>query len=118
MNIMLTTESKKYSGKYFSPDDIERINQIIITNPKANRAALSRLVCEQFKWFKMDGNLKEMSCRVAMIKMERDELIVLPKPLHKKHPCHAHKKKNASAATNALFLSGFPDQRLVASLNS
>jgi Druantia protein DruA len=93
MNI--TTESKKYSGKYFSPNDIECIKQLLITNPKANRAALSRLVCEQFKWFKMDGNLKEMSCRVAMINMERDKLIILPKPLHKKYPCHAHKKQTS-----------------------
>jgi len=90
MNI---TESKKYSGKYFSPDDINRIRQIITTHPKANRAVLSRLVCDEFKWLKMDGNLKEMSCRVAMINMERDKLIVLPKPLHKKYPCHTHKKQ-------------------------
>jgi hypothetical protein len=70
MNII--TEQKKYSGKWFSPNDIEQIIQIISNNPKASRALLSRLVCQEFNWKKIDGNLKEMSCRVAMLSMERE----------------------------------------------
>jgi hypothetical protein len=41
---------------------------------------LSRLVCEAFEWRQPNGKLKEMSCRVAMLKMERDGLIGLPAP--------------------------------------
>jgi hypothetical protein len=41
---------------------------------------ISRRVCEAFGWYKQDGGLKEMSCRVALIRMERDGLIRLPPP--------------------------------------
>lgn len=31
-------------------------------------------------WYKADGGLKEMSCRVAMLRMQEDGLIKLPAP--------------------------------------
>jgi hypothetical protein len=37
-----------------------------------------------FSWYKFDGGLKEMSCRVAMLRMHRDGLIQLPPPRCKK----------------------------------
>lgn len=89
------TDQKKYSGKWFSPNDIEQIKQTISNNPQASRALLSRLVCQEFNWKKIDGNLKEMSCRVAMLSMERDDLIRLPEPLYKKHPCKHFKKRTS-----------------------
>jgi hypothetical protein len=46
-----------------------------------NRAQLSRQVCEQLDWRKPDGGLKEMSCRVALLRMERDGLLRLPPPI-------------------------------------
>jgi hypothetical protein len=36
------------------------------------------------QWLKPDGKLKEMSCRVAMLRMHRDGLLVLPPPTHTK----------------------------------
>jgi hypothetical protein len=36
------------------------------------------------QWLKPDGNLKDMSCRVAMLRMLRDGLIQLPPPTHAK----------------------------------
>ena len=87
------TDPKKYSGRWFTPDDIEQIKQIISDNPKAHRAALSRLVCQAFNWKKINGGLKEMSCRVAMLAMFRDNIIRLPEPLCKKHPSQINKKR-------------------------
>ena len=87
------TNPKKYSGKWFAPDDIAQINQLITDHPKAHRAALSRLVCQTFNWKKINGDLKEMSCRVAMLAMDRDHIIQLPAPRHKKHPCKVNKKR-------------------------
>jgi len=69
----------RYSGKTFSEDDIQLIKEIIAANPQMTRAALSREVCRQLKWYKPDGGLKEMRCRVVMIKMHNDLLIKLPK---------------------------------------
>jgi hypothetical protein len=38
------------------------------------------LFCERFNWKKRDGGLKDMSCRVAMLRMEKDGVIALPSP--------------------------------------
>lgn len=51
---------------------------LIEQNPTANRAALSRQVCAMFNWLKPDGGLKEMTCRVAMLRMHDGGLITLP----------------------------------------
>ena len=47
---------------------------------------LSKEVCGMFLWLKPDGKLKDMSCRVAKLRMHEDELIILPPPTHIKHP--------------------------------
>lgn len=86
------TDPKKYSGKWFSSNDIGQIKQIISNNPQASRALLSRLVCQELNWKKINGNLKDMSCRVAMLSMEHDNLICLPEPRYKKQPGKHFKK--------------------------
>ena len=43
-----------------------------------NRAALSRAVCERLDWRKPDGGLKDMSARVALLRMHREGVITLP----------------------------------------
>lgn len=70
----------RYCGRDFTDADLERIRQLIAEEPRKNRAQLSRAVCQQLGWFKPDGGLKEMSCRVAMLRMHRDGLIRLPEP--------------------------------------
>jgi hypothetical protein len=45
-----------------------------------HRADLSRAVCDLFGWLRPDGRRKDMSCRVAMLRMHRDGLITLPPP--------------------------------------
>jgi len=47
---------------------------------------LSKEVCRMLQWLKPDANLKDMSCRVAMLRMHRDGLIELPPPTHIKGP--------------------------------
>lgn len=68
----------RYRGKIWSDTDLERIRGIIAAAPDAKRAKLSRLVCEAFEWRMRDGQLKLMSCRVAMLRMHDDGLIQLP----------------------------------------
>lgn len=70
----------RYCGKTWTTEDLERIKELVGSRPQATRAELSRLVCEMFDWRTFDGKLKAMSCRVAMIRMERDGLIKLPLP--------------------------------------
>jgi hypothetical protein len=67
----------------FSEQEIDWIYRTIQDNPSLLRAPLSRLVCQKIEWYKPDGGLKEMSCRVAMLRMHRDGLIKLPSPQRK-----------------------------------
>lgn len=69
---------KRYCGRDFSAGDMLAITRLIEQNPAAKRAFLSRRVCEMFDWLKPDGGLKEMTCRVAMLRMQADGLITLP----------------------------------------
>lgn len=77
---------KRYSGRDFTDTEIQIIRDIITANPKWNRTAISGEVCRQFNWRKVDGGLKDMSCRVALLRMQDDDLITLPAP-RGKAPC-------------------------------
>jgi hypothetical protein len=48
--------------------------------PALDRARLSRVVCERLCWRRPDGRLKEMSCRVVLLRMQTDVLITLQPP--------------------------------------
>ena len=68
----------RYCGREFSAEDIVLINRLIASG--INRKTLSKRFCEQVGWVKPDGGLKDMSCRVAMLRMHRDGHICLPHP--------------------------------------
>lgn len=70
----------RYCGREFSAADLCSIREMIADRPTATRALLSRLVCEELDWRRGDGRLKEMSCRVAMLRMQDDRLLQLPPP--------------------------------------
>ena len=70
----------RYCGRSFTSDELQGIRQLIEDHPTAKRAQLSRLVCEQLGWRRPDGRLKDMSCRVAMLRMQDDGLLKLPPP--------------------------------------
>jgi hypothetical protein len=71
---------KRYCGRDFSESELTLIRALIAADPTRTRADLSRLACQSLHWLKPDGGLKEMSCRVAMLRMQRDGLIQLPPP--------------------------------------
>lgn len=72
--------ARRYCGRVFSSAEIDSIRQLIRTHPAASRAELSRLVCDCLGWVRADGRPKEMSCRVAMLRMHREQVIQLPPP--------------------------------------
>lgn len=76
----------RYCGRDFSFEELEKIRILITNNSEFTRAKLSREVCHMFQWLKPDGKLKDMSCRVAMLWMEKDGLIRLPAPINVKKP--------------------------------
>ncbi len=78
----------RYSGRDFSQSELEQIKQIIVKYSQKGRNEISRQVCTAFDWLKPNGTLKDMSCRVALLRMEKDGLIKLPPP-KRKYICNA-----------------------------
>jgi len=70
----------RYCGRDFSADELDQIRSLIASHPEYNRAELSRQVCDLLDWRRPDGRRKDMSCRVAMLRLERDGLLTLPPP--------------------------------------
>ncbi len=70
----------RYCGREFTDHDLELIRALIAHRPAYSRAQLSQLTCQALHWYKPDGGLKEMSCRVAMLRMQDDGVIQLPAP--------------------------------------
>ncbi len=100
---MESSAHKRYSGRAFSREDIEQVQALIGANPQANRQQLSYRVCEHFAWRKPDGSLKDMSCRVALLRMHREGLIELPAPRHKVNPCRSFSRRTAQAEPGPLL---------------
>lgn len=80
MTIDMVNSPVRYCGRSFATKEMDQIRELIRANPEQNRLHLSRLVCKELGWLRPDGRVKEMSCRVAMLRMQRDGLITLPPP--------------------------------------
>ncbi len=72
----------RYCGRDFGDDEIARI-RVLAAEPGTTRRAISLRVCADLGWRKPDGGLKEMSCRVALLRMQADGVVRLPAPLHR-----------------------------------
>ena len=71
----------RYCGREFTAAEITAIRDLLESAPQAHRTLLSQMVCQTLDWRSLDGQrLKEMSCRVAMLRMHDDGLIQLPPP--------------------------------------
>ena len=71
---------ERYCDRDFSESELAWIRALIAEDPQRTRAELSRMVCQAMQWHKPDSGLKDMSCRVAMLRMQEDGLIQLPPP--------------------------------------
>ncbi len=70
----------RYCGRDFTDAEMELIENLIREHP--TREAIARAVCARLNWNKPDGLPKTMSAKVALLRMHRDGLIVLPDPKH------------------------------------
>jgi Druantia protein DruA len=69
-----------YCGRQFSGGEIGLIRRIIAEDPRRTREDIAKIVCHMLGWYKPDGGLKSMSCKVALLRMHEDTLITLPPP--------------------------------------
>jgi hypothetical protein len=72
-----------YSGRQFSEEQLQQVRALIAASPDCSRTAISRQVCHLLDWRKADGGWKEVSCRVALLRMHEDGLLTLPPPRRK-----------------------------------
>jgi Domain of unknown function (DUF4338)/Transposase Tn5 dimerisation domain/Transposase DNA-binding len=66
------------AGRDFSDEIIERIRLRVQGSSTVTRTGLSREVCGWLDWRGADGRLKEMNCRVALLKLSRCGKLELP----------------------------------------
>ena len=67
-------QTMRYCGRVFSEAEIESMRALIAAQPQATRAELSRRVCDRLGWKRVDGRSKEMSGRLAMLRMQEEGL--------------------------------------------
>jgi hypothetical protein len=67
-------------GRSFSAAEVAAIQEFIAQNPSTSRREIATWTCEVLRWVRPNGQLKEMSCRVALLRLENLGLIRLPPP--------------------------------------
>ncbi len=68
----------RYCGREFSEAEIEIIRALAATLP--TRSAIAEALCDALSWYRPDGRRKDMSARVALLRMAGDGLVSLPEP--------------------------------------
>jgi hypothetical protein len=62
-------------GRELSPADIQGIRDVIAEMAKPSRWKISRKLCERWGWRILTGQLKDMSCRILLNKLDERGLI-------------------------------------------
>ena len=65
-------------GQHFDGEMISRIQAKVNDEPMLSRRQLSRQVCEWMNWRAPNGRLQEMSCRKALGRLHRQNILQLP----------------------------------------
>lgn len=65
-------------GKHFNTELIERIQSVVDSEPSITRHGISLRVCEWLSWYAPNGKAQEVSCRKALLQLDREGHIRLP----------------------------------------
>ncbi len=65
-------------GREFSATIISQIQETVRSNPSLSRRTLSLRVCQWLDWKAPNGKLKEVSCRKALLELDRRGIMRLP----------------------------------------
>ena len=89
-----------FSGRTFSPEDIEIIRWARKTYPKLSRYEFAGTVCEMLGWTTPAGRAKQMQCVTFLEELEAEGIMQLP-PLDttKQNKCRVRRKVYAFDAS-------------------
>lgn len=107
-------QSLRFCGRQFSPAELERLRHWLAEG-QLNRSGLARRICEEFGWVNGAGQPKLMSCRVALLRMERAGLVRLPAPQSRNgngRPRHLEPAPPLSQSAFITPVSQLPELRL------
>ena len=93
----------RYCGRHFESTEIDAIRAMIEDDPRLSRYRLSTMVCDRLNWRRPDGGLKDMSCRVALLRMQDDGLLLLPPPRRKNGNGKRHVRRTPEAEPQPLL---------------
>jgi len=77
MSTPRSSAHRRFSGRDFTEEELDIIRSWL-AEKTLRREQLARRICEEFGWVNPQGNLKTMSCKVALLRMHRVGLIALP----------------------------------------
>lgn len=81
-----------------------RIGRAVAEEPELSRAALSRRVCQWLNWRAANGRCKEMSCRLALRRLEQRGQLVLPAA--RSRPGQQPRRRARDRAQRAVKIAG------------
>lgn len=79
-------------GRTVTDADLQLIQRLIKDNPGWHRKRLSIELCQYWNWRAANGQLKDMSCRNLLLKLERDGHVTLPPPLRSANNSRRHRQ--------------------------
>jgi len=101
-----TSTTLRVCGRTFSEDELQVIREIVALDSRPNRRAIARETCRALDWRRPDGRLKEMSCRVALLRLEERGLISLPPPQNTNGNGKRHHPKELVSVDGASVAAG------------
>jgi len=66
------------SGRYFTVQELDGVQETVRMFPKLSRTELAKTICENLRWVTPVGQYKIASCQQLLAKLERQGLINLP----------------------------------------
>jgi hypothetical protein len=78
--VLVAAQGVRVCGRWFCGGDLDLVRRIVASDPPPHRREIARRTCEALGWRRPDGRLKEMSCRVALLRLMERGFISLPPP--------------------------------------
>jgi hypothetical protein len=65
-------------GRTVTAADLQLVRELLAAHPQWSRYRLSRELCERWQWRTLRGGLRDMACRLLLLRLEQRDLIRLP----------------------------------------